>query len=209
MANNEPTSALSIARATKLNEHREKTNTTLFGFWVYLMTDCVLFASLFAVYAVLHNNTFGGPSGAQLFNLPYVLEETMALLVSSFTCGMAVIAAQSRQKKRVLLWFLVTFLLGATFLALELNEFHHFYVMGDSWRRSGFLSAYFTLVGTHGLHITIGLIWMAVMAGFVWFRGVSDLALKRIRMLSMFWHFLDVVWIFIFTIVYLFGVTHL
>lgn len=200
--------ALNLSKTTKLIERYDKDATTIFGFWVYLMTDCVLFASLFAVYAVLHNNTFGGPSGAKLFSLPYVLAETMALLFSSFTCGMAVLAAQNKKKKLVSFWFLVTFVLGATFLSLELSEFHRFYAIGDSWRRSGFLSSYFTLVGTHGLHITIGLLWMAVMSVFVWTRGITDLVMKRIRMLSMFWHFLDVVWIFIFTIVYLFGAIH-
>ena len=200
--------AMDMSKTSKMIERYDKDSTTIFGFWVYLMTDCVLFASLFAVYAVLHKNTFGGPGGAQLFSLPYVLAETMALLFSSFTCGMAVLAAQSRKKKLVLFWFLVTFILGATFLTLELSEFHRFYVTGDSWHRSGFLSSYFALVGTHGLHITIGLLWMAVMSAFVWYRGVTDLVMKRIRMLSMFWHFLDVVWIFIFTIVYLFGAIH-
>ena len=200
--------AMDISKTAKMIERYDRDSTTIFGFWVYLMTDCVLFASLFAVYAVLHNNTFGGPSGAQLFSLPYVLAETMALLFSSFTCGMAVLAAQNKKKQLVLLWFLITFVLGVTFLTLELSEFHRFYALGDSWRRSGFLSSYFALVGTHGLHITIGLIWMAVMSAFVWFRGITELSMKRIRMLSMFWHFLDVVWIFIFTIVYLFGAIH-
>ncbi len=194
-----------LTRTAKLIAKHDADTRTIFGFWVYLMTDCVLFASLFAVFAVLHNNTYGGPTGAMLFSLPYVLAETLILLSSSFTCGLAVLSAQQRHKKRVLLWLGVTFLLGASFLGLEVNEFNKFVRMGDSWRRSGFLSSYFTLVGTHGLHITIGLLWMAVMIGFVFRRGITDLVLKRIRMLSLFWHFLDVVWIFIFTIVYLFG----
>ncbi len=198
--------ALRLARTNKLIAKYDKESKTIFGFWVYLMTDCVLFASLFATFAVLRHNTFGGPTAADLFSLPYVLAETLALLTSSFTCGLAVLSAQQRHKNRVVFWFAVTFLLGATFLALEINEFHKFVAMGDSWRRSGFLSSYFTLVGTHGLHITIGLLWMAVMVAFVIKRGITDGTLKRIRMLSLFWHFLDVVWIFIFTIVYLFGV---
>ena len=169
------------------------------------MTDCVLFASLFAVFSVLRHNTYGGPGAAQLFSLPYALAETLVLLTSSFTCGLAVLSAQLKHRRRVLFWFIVTFILGATFLGLELKEFHNFIAMGDSWRRSGFLSSYFVLVSTHGLHITLGLLWIGVMMGFVLKRGISDLVMKRIRMLSMFWHFLDVVWIFIFTIVYLFG----
>jgi cytochrome o ubiquinol oxidase subunit 3 len=197
-----------VARADRLIERHEKDNTTIFGFWVYLMTDCVLFASLFATFAVLRNNTFGGPSGATLFSLPYVLVETLSLLTSSFTCGLALVSAQARRKTQTIIWFIITFALGLTFLSLELSEFHKFVVMGDSWRRSGFLSAYFTLVGTHGLHISIGLLWMAVMIVFIYKRGINKLTMKRIRMLSMFWHFLDVVWIFIFTIVYLFGALH-
>ena len=185
-------------------EH-EATEKTVFGFWVYLMTDCVLFATLFATYAVLHGNTFGGPTGKELFKLPYVLVETMALLASSFTCGIAMLAAQQKDKQQVLLWFGVTFLLGATFLGLELTEFRNMVVDGDSWRRSGFLSSYFTLVGTHGLHITFGLIWMAVMGFFTFTQGLTHSIMKRLTLLSLFWHFLDVIWIFIFTIVYLYG----
>ena len=199
------------AKMVQLNkqiERSEKSSTAVFVFWVYLMTDCVLFASLFAVFSVLRNNTYGGPSGAQLFSLPYVLIETLALLSSSFTCGLALLSAQRRHKKQTLLWLGVTFALGLTFLGLEITEFHKFVTMGDSWHRSGFLSSYFTLVGTHGAHITIGLLWMAVMGVFIYKRGLGPLALKRLRMLSLFWHFLDVVWIFIFTIVYLFGALH-
>jgi len=197
-----------MSEATTLDLKRieaEAADKTTLGFWVYIMTDCVLFASLFAVYAVLHGNTFGGPSGQELFKLPYVLVETMVLLTSSFTCGLAMLAAQRRDKQQVLLWLGVTFLLGATFLGLELAEFHSMVAEGNSWRRSGFLSSYFTLVGTHGLHITIGLIWIAVMSFFTFKRGLQHGVLKRLTLLSLFWHFLDVVWIFIFTIVYLFG----
>jgi cytochrome o ubiquinol oxidase subunit 3 len=178
---------------------------TTFGFWVYIMTDCVLFASLFAVYAVLHSSTFGGPSGHQLFNLPYVLGETMLLLTSSFTCGLAILSAERRDKQKVLFWFGLTFLLGAAFLGLELHEFRHLVVDGDSWRRSGFLSSYFTLVGTHGLHITVGLLWMAVMMVRVFKQNLTESTIRRLTLLSLFWHFLDIIWIFIFTIVYLFG----
>jgi cytochrome o ubiquinol oxidase subunit 3 len=180
-------------------------NKTTFGFWVYIMTDCVLFASLFAVYAVLHNNTFGGPSGHQLFDLPYVLGETLILLTSSFTCGLAMLSAEKRDKQKVLFWFGITFLLGLSFLGLELHEFRHLYLEGNSWRRSGFLSSYFVLVGTHGLHITVGLLWMAVMMVRVFKQNLSESTIRRLTLLSLFWHFLDIIWIFIFTIVYLFG----
>jgi len=185
--------------------HHEADAKNIFGFWVYIMTDCVLFAGLFATYAVLHNNTFGGLPGSQLFSLPNVLIETLALLTSSFTCGLAILAAQHRHKNKVLFWFGVTFLLGVLFLSLELTEFRHLDVTGNSWRRSGFLSAFFTLVGTHGLHITVGLTWMLTMMFRVWRVGLNRANVRKLTLLSLFWHFLDIIWIFIFTIVYLFG----
>ncbi|HUB93133.1 MAG TPA: cytochrome o ubiquinol oxidase subunit III [Verrucomicrobiae bacterium] len=193
------------AVAIELRREHEATEKTTIGFWVYLMTDCVLFASLFAVYSVLHGNTFGGPDTHQLFKLPYVLTETFALLLSSFTCGLAMLAAQKGMKREVLFWLGVTFLLGLTFLGLELHEFRGLVLQGDSWRRSGFLSSYFVLVGTHGTHITFGLIWMAIMGFYVWKKGLTASVRKRLTLLSLFWHFLDVIWIFIFTIVYLYG----
>ncbi len=190
-----------------LNNRQQADAKTVFGFWVYLMTDCVLFASLFATFAILRNNTFGGPAGNELFSLPFVLTETLVLLTSSFTAGLGLLAARRRDRNQVLLFFGLTMLLGIFFLTMELTEFHKLYVEGNSWRRSGFLSAFFTLVGTHGLHITSGLIWMAVMLIKVARRGLTAASVKRLTMLSMFWHFLDIIWIFIFTIVYLIGAT--
>ncbi|HET9098596.1 MAG TPA: cytochrome o ubiquinol oxidase subunit III [Candidatus Saccharimonadales bacterium] len=189
----------------RLNERDKADNKTYFGFWLYLMTDCVLFASLFAVYAVLHKNSFGGPGARQLFDLSYALKETLILLTSSFTCGLAVLAAQARNKKLVMYWFGATFILGVSFLVLELNEFSRLVSQGDAWHRSGFLSSYFTLVGTHGLHITIGLLWMAVMIFRLRKTSLTRDNIRKLTLLSLFWHFLDVVWIFIFTVVYLFG----
>lgn len=186
--------------ATKAN-----TDKTLFGFWVYLMTDCVLFATLFATFAVLRSNTYGGPSGEELFSMPFVLAETLILLTSSFTCGLAILAMHRGRQQQLLAWFGVTFLLGIAFLSLELTEFNHLYQEGNSWQRSGFLSAFFTLVGTHGLHITSGLIWMLIMGVQTIRRGLTANVTRRLTMLGLFWHFLDVVWIFIFTIVYLLG----
>lgn len=177
---------------------------SIFGFWIYLMTDCVLFSTLFATFAVLHNNTFGGPGGQELFSLSFVLTETLILLTSSFTCGLAMLGAYRNDKNLVIKLLGVTFLLGLAFLGLELSEFHKLYVEGNSWRRSGFLSAFFTLVGTHGLHITSGLVWMGTMTLRIR-NGITPLSLRRLTMLSLFWHFLDIVWIFIFTVVYLMG----
>ncbi len=185
---------------------RKEESKTLFGFWIYLMTDCVLFASLFATYAVLRNNTFGGPAGHDLFSPSFVLAETLILLTSSFTCGLGILAARRSNKQQVIGWFIVTFLLGISFLAMELSEFSKFVADGNSWQRSGFLSSFFTLVGTHGLHITIGLIWMTVLLLRVRYQGITKSMMKRLTMLSLFWHFLDIVWIFIFTIVYMMGV---
>lgn len=193
-------------RANLAEAHRQADDKSLFGFWTYIMTDCVLFASLFATYAVLHNNTFGGPGGSSLFNLHMVLIETLLLLTSSFTCGLAMVAAHRQQKQLALLWLGLTFALGLGFLILELTEFQQLVIDGNSWRRSGFLSAFFTLVGTHGLHITIGLSWLIAMSVKIMRGGFTRSTLRRLTMFSLFWHFLDIVWIFIFTVVYLIGV---
>jgi cytochrome o ubiquinol oxidase subunit III len=176
------------------------------GFWIYLMTDCVLFATLFATFAVLRNNTSGGPSAGELFDLPFVLTETLILLTSSFTCGLALLAARAGSRRQVLVWLGVTFMLGAAFLGLELNEFSSLISEGNGPNRSAFLSSFFTLVGTHGLHISVGLLWMAVLAQKIARRGLGTIEMKRLLLLGVFWHFLDIIWIFIFTIVYLMGV---
>ncbi len=187
-------------------ERLQADQKTIFGFWLYLMTDCVLFASLFATFVVLRNNTFGGPSGETLFSLNFALSETLILLTSSFICGLAILAARRGQKNLVLVLFGLTFLLGVAFLGLEIHEFSRLYSDGDSWRRSGFLSAFFTLVGTHGLHISVGLLWMGTMIYRVWQGGLNRFSVRQLTMLSLFWHFLDIIWIFIFTIVYMMGV---
>lgn len=184
----------------------ENYTKTVFGFWVYLMTDCIVFGILFATYAVLHNSTFGGPSGKELFDMPLVLCETLALLGSSFTCALAGLASNKEKKGETIFWFIVTFILGATFLSIEISEFRHLVQEGNSWERSAFLSSFFTLVATHGTHISFGLIWMIVMMVQTAYHGFKPVIHKRLMCLRMFWHFLDVVWIFIYTIVYLMGV---
>ncbi len=176
-----------------------------FGFWVYLMTDLIMFAALFATYAVLRNNTFGGPSGKELFSLPYVLVETLILLTSSFTCGLMMLAVNRSEKKQVLMWLAITFLLGASFLGMEFSEFSRLIAEGHGPQANAFLSSFFTLVGTHGLHIASGLLWIAVSAFMVYKRGITAIMANKLTRLTLFWHFLDVVWIFIFTIVYLYG----
>ena len=197
---------MSLAKAIHINEHEAKaTDKVVFGFWVYLMTDLLMFGVLFATYSVLHGNIFNGPSSREIFNLPFALLETMILLTSSFTCGLAMLAARKNAKNMVLLWFGITFLLGLSFLGLELSEFGKLIAEGNSWQRSAFLSAFFSLVGTHGLHITSGLLWMAICMIKVWSQGLTGSLVRKLTLLSMFWHFLDIVWIFIFTIVYLMG----
>ncbi len=185
---------------------RASRDKTLFGFWLYIMTDCVLFASLFATYAVLHKSTYGGLGAADLFSPSFVLTETLLLLTSSFICGMAMLAVHQRRKTLTMALFGATFLLGAAFLGMEFGEFSHLVSEGNSWARSGFLSGFFTLVGTHGLHISVGLLWIAAMLVKLARRGFTEANVRRLTMLSLFWHFLDVVWIFIFTIVYMMGV---
>lgn len=175
------------------------------GFWIYLMTDCILFATLFATFAVLRSATAGGPAGSDIFDLNFVLIETMILLTSSFTAGLAVLGAERGYKKQTIVWLIVTFLLGATFLAMELWEFNHLIGEGSGWQQSAFLSSYFVLVGTHGLHIAVGLLWMAVVVVRLLRRNFKETDIRRLSLLGLFWHFLDVIWIFIFSFVYLIG----
>ncbi len=177
----------------------------IFGFWVYLMTDLIIFAVLFAAFVVLRGETFGGPSGRELFELPFSLAETMILLTSSFTCSLATYSVFREKKNQVVFWFAVTFILGIAFLYLEVSEFHKLIREGNSWRRSAFLSSFFALVGTHGFHISVGLLWMFVQMISTGLRGLTSLETSKIFRLALFWHFLDVVWIFIFTIVYAMG----
>ena len=181
----------------------EANDKVMFGFWVYLMTDLLMFAVLFAVYAVLNGKTMGGESGRELFSLPLALTGTLILLISSFTCGIGMIAARQHNKNQVLLWFGVTFALGLAFLGLEMKEFTALIHEGQTLRTNAFLSSFYVLVGTHGLHITSGLLWMAITLVYIMKRGLNSHMLRKLAMLSLFWHFLDIVWIFIFTVVYL------
>jgi len=187
-------------------EHADTVAIQTFGFWIYLMSDLVLFSTIFATFAVVGHNYAGGPTGKDLFHLPYLFGETMFLLFSSTTYGMAVLAMYNGKKGPALKWLTITFLLGLGFISMEIHEFHGMILDGDGPQRSGFLSAFFTLVGTHGAHVTFGLIWMAVMIGQVVAKGLTTPVRSRLMRLSMFWHFLDIVWIGVFTMVYLMGV---
>lgn len=188
-----------------VREHHPE-NGTLLGFWIYLMSDCLIFACLFATYAVLGRNYAGGPSGAEIFELPTVALNTAFLLVSSITYGFAMLAAQKKNVKGTQVWLLITGILGACFLFLEMQEFSHLIAEGNGPWRSGFLTAFFSLVGTHGLHVTFGIVWLVTLMFQVGKHGINGANYRRLACLSMFWHFLDVVWIGVFTFVYLMGV---
>ena len=189
----------------EIEVHHDTGATTTLGFWIYLMSDCILFAALFASFVVLRGATAGGPTGHEIFNLPYVLVETSCLLVSSLTYGMAMIAADQGKQVWVLRWLILTLLLGLAFMGLELHEFVNLIHDGAGPQRSGFLSGFFTLVATHGLHVTSGMVWMLVLIAHVLRRGLTEANRTRLMCLSLFWHFLDIVWIGVFTVVYLTG----
>jgi cytochrome o ubiquinol oxidase subunit 3 len=180
-------------------------NGTLLGFWLYLMSDCLVFACLFATYGVLGRNYAGGPSGADLFTLPLVAVNTSLLLLSSITYGFAVIEMRRKRQGATLAWLALTGLLGAGFVGIELHEFANLIHEGNGPQRSAFLSSFFTLVGTHGLHVTFGIVWLLTLMAQVARHGLIAANRRRLMCLSMFWHFLDVIWIGVFTFVYLMG----
>ncbi len=187
-----------------MNKH-DDIQTTSLGFWLYLMTDCLLFASLFATFAVLRGATAGGPSAQDIVDMNYVLIQTMALLFSSLTAGLALLTVRRNHTMQALSWLGATIMLGGVFLVMEINEFSTLISEGHTWEISAFLSAFFTLVGTHGIHITFGLIW-AIILGILLIRGgIGHSLTKKMTIFTLFWHFLDIIWIFIFTFVYALG----
>jgi len=179
--------------------------STQIGFWIYLMSDCLIFASLFAIYGVLGANFAAGPSPEHLFNLPLVAVSTAALLLSSITYGFAMLDMEEGKKQGTLIWLVITGILGAVFLGLTLYEFSHMIHEGAVPQRSAFLSAFFVLVGTHALHVTFGIIWLVTLLAQIGMKGLVPANKIRVQCLSMFWHFLDVIWIGVFTVVYLMG----
>lgn len=185
------------------DHHLDTDSIDVFGFWIYIMTDCILFATLFAAFAVLNTAHAAGPTLKAIISLPYVFTETMFLLASSFTYGLAMLGFYKKSKARALTWLIVTFFLGLSFVIMEVHEFIHLYAEGNSWHISAALSSFFTLVGTHGTHVSIGLIWMLIMMFQLIKYGVAPQINRRLTYLGLFWHFLDIVWIFVFTIVYL------
>ncbi len=188
-----------------VREHHPE-NGTLLGFWIYLMSDCLLFACLFSGYAILGRNYAGGPTGAELFDLPLVAVNTAFLLLSSITYGFAMLESQKKKLGLTIFWLVVTGLFGLAFLSLELYEFNHLIHEGAGPDRSAFLTSFFALVGTHGLHVTFGIVWLVTLLFQLKKHGLTHENKRRMMCLSMFWHFLDVVWIGVFTFVYLMGV---
>lgn len=202
------TNPLSLEDINHSDYHHDNYSKTLFGFWLYLMTDCIVFSIFFATYAVLYNGTWDGPKAADIFDLNYALIQTIILLTSSLTCGLSMLALHRFAKSTSIIFLLFTFIFGTVFLGMELFEFHHLVKMGYSWERSAFLSSFFSLVGCHGLHITCGLFWIIAMIFQLVYKGITENTLRRMMCFGMFWHFLDLVWIFIFTFVYLVGVAN-
>ncbi len=188
-----------------VQEHHPE-NSTLLGFWLYLMSDCLIFAALFATYAVLGRNYAGGPTGADLFDLSLVAMNTAFLLLSSITYGFAMLESQRKNLRATMIWLGVTGLFGAAFLSLELYEFSHLLHEGAGPARSGFLTSFWALVATHGLHVTFGIVWLVTLMFQLKRHGLTHENGRRLMCLSMFWHFLDVIWIGVFTFVYLMGV---
>lgn len=187
-------------------ELREADADRAFGFWIYLMSDAVIFALLFATYAVMSRNYADGPNGQALFDLGHTFAETLLLLCSSIAYGFVSLAVARTRRVQAQLWLVAAFLLGLGFVLMELAEFNAMIAQGSGPDRSGFLSAFFTLVGTHGTHVSIGLIWILVMMAQVTVKGLTAPVCSRLLRLGMFWHFLDIMWIGIFSIVYLTGV---
>jgi cytochrome o ubiquinol oxidase subunit 3 len=179
--------------------------TDIFGFWIYIMSDCLIFAALFATFLVSQTSTFGNIGMKDITNYPYLLAETIALLCSSFTYGMGILNSYHGRTNRVIMWLLITIVFGLCFVGLELNEFIQLHLEGHGPTASAFLSAFFTLVGTHGFHVSMGLIWMMILVVQLFIYKDSPAMRRRLTYLGLFWAFLDIVWIFVFTIVYLMG----
>lgn len=188
------------------HEHDHGQDTTdVLGFWLYIMTDCVLFGCLFATFLVLNTPNMHTTSLSKYIDLPYVLVETFFLLASNYTFCLATLDLYQNKMNRVLIWLLMTFLLGASFVGMELHEFYRLALEGFRWDISGQASSFFTLVGTHGLHVTIGLCWILLMMVQLPMLKITHVTRRRMTYLGLFWNFLDIVWIFVFTIVYLLG----
>lgn len=188
------------------HDHHDESTLKLFGFWIFLITDLILFATLFATFVILRTRTNGGPTGEELFSVPMFTAETFILLTSSFTSGLAVLGLRNGKVKHAAGWLIVTILLGMAFVGLEISEFVNMVGEGATISASAFLSAFYILVGTHGLHVSVGIIWMTGATIQLIRYGINETTNRKVNVVSLYWHFLDVVWIFIYTVVYLMGV---
>ncbi|HWE20829.1 MAG TPA: cytochrome o ubiquinol oxidase subunit III [Hyphomicrobiaceae bacterium] len=201
---------IDAAPTQRVHKHQDGPAATrivvAYGFWIFILSDIVMFSALFAAYAVLAGNTAGGPTGAELFDLRNVFFMTMFLLFSSYTCGLGALSAERKQLERFLIFAALTFVLGAAFLYIEISEFASMIAKGAGPSRSAFLSAFFTLVGMHGAHVTAGLIWLIYMVAQVVAKGLRTQVLRRLLCFSLFWHALDIVWVGVMTMVYLMGI---
>ncbi|GKU77694.1 cytochrome o ubiquinol oxidase subunit III [Paenibacillus sp. L3-i20] len=188
------------------HDHHDQEELKTFGFWLFLISDVILFGVLFATFIVLRLNTAGGPTGGDLIELPGIIASTFILLTSSFTSGIALLEMNRGNKKGLIRWLIITALLGASFIYLEVSEFIHLVHEGANIGTSAYWSAFFTLVGAHGLHVSLGLVWMMSIIIQISRRGITPVTKRKVNIVSLYWHFLDVIWIFVFTIVYLMGV---
>lgn len=184
----------------------EMRSTRFLGFWVFLISDCLLFASLFATYMVLRLHTDGGPTAKEVFDVKDFTIETLALLTSSFTSGLAILSLHKKNKAGLNFWLIITIALGLVFIGYEVNEFYHMASTGAPISRSAFLTSFFVLVGTHGCHVSLGIMWMISLIIQYNIRGIDDMVTTKLMTISLYWHFLDIVWVFIFTVVYMLGV---
>jgi cytochrome o ubiquinol oxidase subunit 3 len=192
--------------STSAHELKQRNETTQLGFWIYLMTDLMLFSAFFATYMVLRHGQNGSVGPNEIIVPWYALVQTIVLLASSFTCGLAYVALKYKHKRQALTYLGATIVLGLVFLGMEINEFGTMLLEGHSWTSSAFLSGFFGLVGLHGLHIFTGIIWAIVLGDYISKKGITAHTLRKFGMFAVFWHFLDLVWIFIFSIVYMMGV---
>lgn len=188
------------------DEYHDTYSRTVFGFWLYLLSDLIFFGALFAVYAVLRGSTFGGPSIQQITHLPFTMFQTLILLISSMTAGFGGASIHRKKKVATIVWFLITFLLGAVFFIMELADMIALSLKGNGWEKSAFLSGYFTVIGTHALHMVFALCWTIVLVCPLLFHKISAVHIRRLTCLRMFWQFVNIVWFFIFVFVYLLGV---
>ncbi len=192
---------------TETLQHHDMDATDVFGFWIYIMTDCILFATLFATFLVLNYQNMSTASLKNYIDLSVVLTETFFLLASNFTFCLSILSFYNKKIFHTQCWLILTFILGASFVFLEVREFIHLSMNGFRWDLNGEASSFFTLVGTHGLHVSCGLIWILLMIIQLFFFKTSSISLRRMTYLGLFWNFLDIVWIFVFTVVYLMGAT--